>query len=445
MAATDQTVKLKIDPNPKQAEFFMARERYVAYGGARAGGKSWAVRMKCVLLALNYTGIQILLLRRTFQELKENHVIPLQKTLNGIAVYKSTDNVFLFPGGSRIKMGYCDREADVLQYQGQSYDVIAMEEATHFTEFQFKALMESNRYSGMMHETFRPRMYFSCNPGGVGHAWVKRLFIDKKYEKEEDPANYTFIKSTIYDNYVMMENNPGYVKDLETLPDARRRAMLYGDWDVLEGQYFPEFRRDTHVCKPFPIPKHWRIYRAFDYGLDMLAAIWAAIDEEENAYVFRDVNEPNLTISVAAKKIQSTSAEEAYITLAPPDLWARSQESGRSKADMFRAAGLPIVKTSNNREAGWMAVREMLQLRGEGKPRLQIFENCTTLIEHLPQLLYDQHRPSDASKEPHEITHAPDALRYFAVYWLVPAERPPMEDPFAPEEDEVEAFIKYGR
>lgn len=159
-------------PFPKQIEFFMAHTKYVAYGGARGGGKSWAGRTKSVFLALCNPGIQILLLRRTLAELRENHIVPLRRLLKTdakdpaerIAEYREQQKAFIFPRGSRIVLGYCDNENDVLQYQGQAYDVIIMEEATHFTEFQFQCLTESNRVSGLCETDFQPRMYFTCNP-----------------------------------------------------------------------------------------------------------------------------------------------------------------------------------------------------------------------------------------------------------------------------------------
>ena len=152
--------KIVFTPNAKQEAFFHAQSRYVAYGGARGGGKSWAMRMKLILLALRYEGISILLLRRTLGELRENHILPMCKLLDGVAVYKESTKDFLFPNGSRIKLGYCDSESDVLQYQGQAYEVIGMEEATHFTYYQYLCLTECNRVSGAMREPFTPRMYF---------------------------------------------------------------------------------------------------------------------------------------------------------------------------------------------------------------------------------------------------------------------------------------------
>ncbi|HMM21024.1 MAG TPA: terminase family protein [Selenomonadales bacterium] len=120
--------------NPKQVEFFRARARHVAYGGARGGGKSWAMRMKFTALAIQYPGLKLLLLRRTLPELRENHLLPLLALLTGFAKYKGEERAFLFPNGSRLKLGYCDNEKDVFQYQGQEYDVVGFEEATLFTE-----------------------------------------------------------------------------------------------------------------------------------------------------------------------------------------------------------------------------------------------------------------------------------------------------------------------
>ena len=159
-----------------------------------------------------------------------------------------------------------------------------MEEATHFTEFQFQALTESNRLSGNIKEPFNPRMYFTCNPGGVGHHWVKRLFIDKDYRQNEIAEDYKFIPSLVFENKWLMENDPGYVRTLENLPEDRRKAMLYGNWDIFDGQYFKNFDRTIHVIEPFEIPKEWTRYRAIDYGLDMLACYWIAIDTKGNEY-----------------------------------------------------------------------------------------------------------------------------------------------------------------
>lgn len=382
--------------------------------------------MKAVLLALNYPGIQILLLRRTLPELRENHTIPLMKLLKDIARYREQAKEFMFPNESRIVLGYCDSERDVLQYQGQAYDVIFMEEATQFTEFQFQTLTESNRSSGLCKETFYPRMYFTCNPGGVGHTWVKRLFVDKQYRNQERPEDYTFVQAKVYDNAFIMKNSPDYVRTLENLPEDRRKAMLHGDWDIFEGQYFAEFNREIHVCKPFQIPAHWKLYVTMDYGLDMLAAYLIAVDEQNRAYAVSEVYESDLLVSDAAKKVRELG--KANIYLAPPDLWNRRQETGRSVADIFHDNGINLTKSNNERVNGWLSVKEYLKpfedVDGEITSRLTIFENCKNLIRTLPAVQYDDRNPNDVAKEPHELTHAPDALRYFCIYWTTAARKP---------------------
>jgi phage terminase large subunit len=270
--------------NDKQLLFFDAEARHIAYGGARGGGKSWAMRMKFILLAYKHPGLKLLLLRRTLPELRENHVLPMQSILFGFATYKDSEKAFVFPNGSRIKLGYCDNEADVYQYQGQEYDVIGMEEATHFSDDMRIFFTTCNRST---RTDFKPRMYYTSNPGGTGHQWFKRLFIDRDYQNKERAEDYIFIPAQVYDNDVLMQSNPEYIEALENLPEDMRKAHLYGDWNVFAGQYFTEFRREIHVIDPFVIPDHWNRYIALDYGLDMLAAYWYAIDTQNNIYCYK--------------------------------------------------------------------------------------------------------------------------------------------------------------
>lgn len=405
-----------IHPNPKQLEFFKSKAKYTAYGGARGGGKSWAMRVKFILLAARYPGINILLLRRTLGELRENHIIPLRALLNGVAVYRDTAKEFVFPNGSRIKLGYLDSESDVLQYQGQAYEVIGMEEATQFTYFQYLCLTECNRVSGSMTAPFSPRMYFTCNPGGVGSGWVKRLFIDREYRANEDPADYVFIKSLVYDNTFLMDNDPGYVRTLEALPEIRKRAMLYGDWNSFEGMFFPEFDEAKHVIPDLRPSSDWVKFRALDYGLDMTACLWIAVTPERRCVVYRELCKPDLILSEAAAAILKATPENENIryTVASPDLWNRRQDSGKSGVQIMTEAGLKGLRRADNaRIPGWRVVREYLRPGAEnGIPRLHITQSCRELIRCLPSLTFDPDVTEDASDKPHEITHAPEALRY---------------------------------
>ncbi len=410
--------EILIEPNEKQRIFFESKAKYTAYGGARGGGKSWAMRMKLILLALNHQGIQILLLRRTLAELRENHLLPMMALLKDVAIYSAGEKEFRFPNGSRIKLGYCDSENDVLQFQGQAYEVIGLEEATHFTEFQFLAISESNRASGCMNKRFAPRMYFTCNPGGVGHGWVKRLFIDRDFRGSEKPDDYLFVKCLVFDNKFIMENNPEYLDTLMNLPEVRRKAMLYGDWDAFEGAFFPEFNPSKHIIYgEAAIPDDALRFRALDYGLDMTACLWCAVLESGRIIVYRELNESNLLLSEAADRILAATprVERIRYTVASPDLWNRRQESGKSGFDIMTSRGLThLIKADNSRIAGWRVMREYLKA-GElygGEAKLKISGECKNLIRCIPLLRFDEKIREDAASTPHEITHSPEALRY---------------------------------
>ena len=426
--------------NERQNLFFKARRRFIAYGGARGGGKTWAVRTKAMLLSCRYDGIKILIVRRSFQELRDNHILPLQMELRDLARWKEQEKRFIFPNGSYIRFGYCSAERDVLQYQGQEYDIIFIDEATQLTEFQFQTFKGCLRGAN----DFPKRMYLTCNPGGVGHAWVKRLFIDRQYVEGERPEDYEFIQAKVTDNPVLMKKDPEYINMLRSLPYELREAWLNGSWDIFAGQYFSEWNRDVHVVEPFVIPPWWRRYITIDYGLDMLAAYLIVVDDHDMAYVVqevykgRDLGEgaKGLIVREAAAEVKALAGNgniAAY--LAPPDLWNARQETGKSVADIFAESGIYLTQTNNDRIDGWMAMHERLHVfedeQGVQVAKLRIFPQCINLIRTLPQLRYDDKRINDVATEPHELTHGPDAIRGWCVHWTrrasIPA-APPRSD-----------------
>ena len=192
-------------------------------------------------------------------------------------------------------------------------------------------------------------------------------------------------------------------------------------WELDEGRYFSEFSPALHIVPPHEIPREWRRYLTIDYGLDMLAALWIAQSPDGHSVVYRELYEPGLIISEAAARILSceASGEQIDVRLAPPDLWNRRQETGRSAVELFADCGLSFEKSSNERVAGWLALHELLAPRrdmdGEPRPRLTIFNTCRNLIRTLPALQHDRRNPSDTANTPHELTHAPDALRGYAA------------------------------
>lgn len=412
-------------PQEKQQKFFDAREKYVAYGGARGGGKSWALRRKMILMCLRYPGLSVLLVRKSYAELRENHIRPMCSELSGVARYTDSRKTFEFKNGSHIKMGYCDSESDVDRYQGQEFDIIALDEATQLTEYQFQTFKGCLRGAN----DFPKRMYITCNPGGVGHGWVKRLFIDRDYRDGENANDYAFIPASVYDNKALLKKDPDYVERLKSLPAGLRDAWLYGKWDAFAGQYFPEFDMSLHTVEPFYPPKEYARYCAIDYGLDMLAAVFVALSKDGDAIVYDEVYEKDLIVSEAAKRIKE-KADGVCQFIAPSDLWSRQKDSGKSIYELFLENGVYLTKISPERVQSFLCLKEWLKPyedeNGVKKSRLVICRNCVNLIRSLPQLMHDPKKPGDAATVPHEITHAPDALRYFAssrAFFTSPAEK----------------------
>ena len=415
-----------------QWRFFLSTAKYTCYGGARGGGKSWAVIRKAAMGAYNYKEIKILVVRREYEQMENPIIQPMLKILApGTYQYNKTDHLLTFSNGSIIKFGNMpDYEAATAgKYQGQSWDWLFIDEATQFTEQEFRGLAAIVR--GDKGDKIPKRVYLTCNPGGVGHFWVKRLFVDRQFRDKENPDDYVFIPATVDDN---VDINQDYKDQLDLLPEDIRRAHRYGDWNALSGVYFGEFTDGVHSCKPFPIPAHWQRYRAFDYGLDMFFCIWVAVDENGRCYVYREYSQKDMVVSkAAAKQLELTRPDEnIYFSIAPPDMWSRSNDSGKTRAATFAENGVGLVKADNNRIQGWSALKELFKLKPDGLPGLRIFDTCGTLIECVKCLQHDKKNPDDVSKEPHGITHGPDALRYFAQTYVLPAEEQ-MEEEFEEE------------
>ena len=424
----DAVSKLRGKPTPKQREFFASTARHTAYGGARGGGKSWAMRRKFVGLGIApYGNLHMLLLRRSFPELLGNHIQPLIEELvpAGIATYSKDEKMFTFPNRSTIKLGFCASEDDWMQYQGQEYEVIGFEEATNFTEMQMVKIATSNRTS---RTDFKPRCYYTCNPGGPGHDFIKRLFIDRNFSTEtivvngvevlvEDPKDYVFIQAKLQDNPYVTENDPDYIKNLARLPEHLRRAYMEGDWDVVLGQYFSDFRRDLHVVPQMPIPPEWRKFRSMDWGYnDPCCVLWYAVAPDRHIFVYRELYVKEMLTSDIAKLVRQMTGEgeKIDITYASPDAWQHRGMSdisgGECPADVLLRGGVPVVKADNSRVIGWQRVRENLSIAPDGIPYLRIMDNCVNLIRTFPIATVDTNYIEDVSD--HCEDHALESLRY---------------------------------
>ena len=424
-----------------------------------------------------------MIIRKTYPELTENHINPMCELLKchhpdkreRLATYNDSKKNITFPNGSRILFRYCDTEKDANRFQGTEVDVLFIDEATHQSEEKFKKLTACIR--GV--NGFPKRIYLSMNPGGEGHQWVKRLFIDRAYDIGEDPDDYVFIQSLVTDNKALMEADPTYIKKLEALPPKLKKAWLEGRWDVFEGAFFEEFRQTpdpqkcyeagitpeeameehkwTHVIKPFEPPKDWKIYRSYDWGYGKpFSCGWWAVDYDGCAYrileLYGCTGTPNEGVKWSNKeqfdRIAEIEREHPWLKgkriqgVADPSIWDGSR--GISVAEEAEKHSLWFEPGVNDRIPGWMQMHERLRFDSEGKAMMYFFENCKDAIRVIPLMMYDEHKPEDLDTDLED--HIPDECRYFCMMRPIAPreiveEKKPMYDPL----NQFEKADRYNR
>ena len=455
-------------PSEKQMQFLTDKHKYVCFGGARGGGKSWAVRVKAVLLCEKYPGIVCCIVRKTYPELRENHIKELTTLLRcnapkpeRFASYNDSTKTIKFPNGSTILFRYLDTESDEGRFQGTQFDVLFIDEATQQPEQRWDILRACVR--GV--NNYPKRIYLTCNPGGVGHGWVKRIFIDRQFKEEEHPEEYVFIQSLVTDNVALMRQQPDYLDQLKSLPPKQREAWLYGRWDIFEGQFFEDFRtvpdlvaaedagctltaselrekgRWCHVIPPIDLTKgeakQWKILRSYDFGYNKpFSCAWWAIDFDGVLYrileLYGCTDTPNeglkWTPDQQFKEIARIEREHDWLKgkniegVADPAIWDASR--GESVADTAMRYGVYFTPGDNARIPGWMQVHYRLQFDNEGYARLYVFDNCKGFIRTIPTLLYDDHKVEDIDTSLED--HIADETRYLCMSRPVkPLREPP--------------------
>jgi hypothetical protein len=450
------TVTIPYKPQPRQIKYHQAKDiDELLYGGAAGGGKSEATIWDSLKYAVQYKGSRQVIFRRTFPDLQRSIIMrTLQAYPKALCKYNQSKHEWLFINGSVIELAYWDNDSNYMNYQGAEYDVIRWEELTQFEERWYIYMLSRLRSGG---NDYPKAVKSTTNPGGVGHSWVKRRFIDigepekvhnvpvtddngvqLKYPPQHPRSGelafnrVIFFPANVFDNMALMNNDPNYLMRLMALPDNERKQLLEGDWDTFAGQYFSEFSRSVHVIEPFAIPSDWKRYRAMDEGYnDPYVCLWVAMDREGNAYLYREfVKSKLLSHEQAEETIRRSPNEKFDYNVGDTSFWNKGKESGKSPFEVFAERGLPLVQATKERINGWKRLREWLHVYDDvdkvtgqtfKTARLKIFSNCLHTIESIPSMIVDEIHPEDI--EEHSLDHVPDALRYWCMSRPSPTKR----------------------
>ena len=436
--AEEVPVMFKPNPGP-QTEFFAASEQEVLYGGSAGGGKSYALIADPMRFFdnKNFNGI---ILRRTNDELREL-IWKSQELYLSIwpkAKWHQQRSQWTFPSGSHLWFTYLERDEDVLRYQGQAFSYIGFDELTqHATPFAWDYLRSRLRTTD---PTLPVYMRATTNPGGPGHGWVKRMFIDPApagvpfpatsletgealtyppgHAKEGQPLFYRkFIQAKLKDNPYY--NDGQYEANLLSLPENQRRQLLEGDWTVADGAAFPEFRMHHHVCEPFEIPNHWLKFRSCDFGYSerqASAVHWYAVEPSTSIlYVYRELYINQLTGTQLAHRIlELERGETISYGVLDSSVWAMRGQSGPSIAEEMIRVGCrwrPSDRSQGSRIASKNRLHELLRIDSvNGKPGIIFFNTCRQIIADLPVI--PMSKDSDDIDPKYATDHAYDSIRY---------------------------------
>ena len=408
-----------------QTQFLAAPEREVFYGGARGGGKSYAMLID-PLRYCDKANHRALLIRRSMPELRDmiNHSQRLYGQAYPGAKWREQEKEWRFPSGARIEFGYAENLTDVLRYQGQSYTWIGIDELPQYPTPEIYNFLRSSLRS--VDPDIPVYMRATGNPGNVGSLWVKEMFVDpsepnKAFDVHIDTMagrksiTRRFIPAKLQDNPYLMQTDD-YMIMLSSLPEVQRKQFLEGDWSAFENSAFPEFDMSVHVVQPFDIPSNWLRFRTCDWGYSSAACVlWIAVDFDNNFWVYREHYTQRVTADVFARQVMEKEHNE-YIRYGILDssTWAKRGDAGPSIAETMIREGCkwrPSDRSPRSRVAGKLELHRLLTKDLDtGQPKLKVFSNCTNLVRTMPMLPVDKNNPEDV--DTHAEDHAYDALRY---------------------------------
>lgn len=445
-------MKLHLDyiPTKKQAMFHGSNADELLYGGAAGGGKSKAIVMEALIDALEHPGVQSYLFRRSYPEIEDTLIREALTSIpEELGRYAAGKHDFLLHNGSELHFRSCHSLQDAARYQGVEMHRLYIDELTHFPQEVYDYLKTRVRVANM--PNLRPRIRATSNPGGVGHGWVKARFIDGKepfqiYEErvyssvlhQEGITTLQYIPATLADNPHLGKE---YAFQLEQKPEALRKALLLGDWNVFDGQVFTEFstqcradRRYTHVIPSFPIPDSWRRYRSFDWGYSRPFSVgyWAE-DGDGRLYRYAEIygspkdphtrltKHPNTGMRLSPEQVASMIRryEDRYekghrlIGIADPAIFDESRGSDGCVAKVFEKQGLFFERGDHQRIAGKLQLHNRLAFDKNGIPMLYVFDSCKDFIRTLPTLVYDSYDVEDINSGGED--HIYDETRYLCM------------------------------
>lgn len=447
----ESVARIDFPLHPRQAEVLRSPATEILFGGAAGGGKSHVLRVLSILWAYAFPGLQIYLFRRISDDLVKNHVEGPSGYRSLLAPWVDAGLVEIVEGeirfkwnGSRIFLCHVHDPKDRYKYQGAEIHVLLMDELTHFPEEVYRFLRSRVRLTGLelpaeVRSRF-PRVVCASNPGNIGHAWVKRAWIDPvapgtiwRAPDDEGGMLRQFVPARLTDNPSLMATDPTYLQRLRGLgSSALVKAMEEGDWNVVEGAYFDEWRTERHVLEPFELPGHWTRFRSFDWGSAKPFSLgWWAIASEDTATngrviprgalvryrEFYGASGPDVGLRLhageVARRIVGRQAPGERIAYSVADPAIFKEDGGPSIAEEMRKATgeeLAFRPADNSRIAGWQQLRKRLAGDEEGRPMIYFFSTCTDAIRTIPALMHDEHKPEDLDTDSED--HVGDDVRY---------------------------------
>jgi hypothetical protein len=422
-------MKARIDyqPQPKQAQLHRCAANEILYGGSAGPGKSVALRMEALIWALRISGLQVYLFRRTFPELEKNHILPSRTFFpKDVGKYSQQKRRWEFSNGSMIHFSHCQHESDVFNYQGAEIHLLLIDELTTFAEFMYDYLRGRVRCTLPIPEKWKhkiPGITCASNPGGIGHEFVKRRWVDfaKPFElrrtiDKEGGMLRCYIPGLLEDNKILMDADPNYIHRLDALPEPYRTAYMKGDWDIFLGQAF-NFNKRDHVIDPIPVPSNANLYMSFDWGYGApFSVLWWWVDNDGRLYLFDEwygwngtpneglrLTDPEIAAGIKEREERLGIDRRDIFRLSGPDCFNKKPDykgggQGPSTAEEFARQGLYLAPGDPSRQLKIRQFRERLRVPDDGTmPMLVVYSICEQFIRTLPLIQTDDNNVEDVS------------------------------------------------